>query len=77
MSSEKFLHEGFPTQSRCLSGIPCLWRLSEVDGTCTEAENIERCFCSAIAGVAKWWHREGGGGGGGGGEGGDVIANGR
>ena len=47
-----------------------MWRLSEVDRTCTEAENSERCFCSAIAGVAKWWHLEGGGGG----EGGDVIA---
>ena len=64
------MHEGFPTQSRCLSRILCLWRLSEVDRTCTEAENSERCFCSAIAGEAKWWHREGGG------EGGDVIANG-
>ena len=59
---------------RCLSGVLCLWRLGEIDGTCTEAENSERCFCSAIVGVAKWWHREGGGGGG---ECGDVIANGR
>ena len=45
-----------------------MWRLSEVDGTCAEAENSERCFCSTIAGVAKWWHLEGGGGGGGEGE---------
>ena len=34
-----------------------------------------RCFCDAIAGVAKSRHREGGGGGGG--EGGDEIVNGR
>ena len=52
-----------------------MWRLGEVDRTCTEAENSERCFCSAIVGVAKLWHREGGGGDGS--EGGDVIANGR
>ena len=52
----------------------CLWGLSEVDGTCTEAENSERGFCSAIAGVAKWWHREEGGGGG---EDGDATVNGR
>ena len=69
MSAEKFLHEGFLTKSRCLSGIFCLWRLTEVDGTCIKAEDSERCFCGAIAGVAEWWHREGGGGGG---EGRDV-----
>ena len=71
MSSDKFLHEGFAAQSRCLSRMLCLRRLSEVDGTCAEAENSERCFCSTIAGVAKWWHREGSGGGGGEGE--DVL----
>ena len=75
MSSEKFLHEGFPTQSRFLSGNLCLWRLSEVGGICAEAENSERCLSGAIAGMVEWWHPEGGGGGGG--EGGDEIANGR
>ena len=38
LKSSLFLHEGFPTQCRFLSGILCLWRLTEIDGTCGEAE---------------------------------------